>query len=71
VTEIEFGPFTDEEARAFSAARKPDASAVETTTALTRSMQNARVLDYLVQTWDINAAASDVMSAITVPEIIA
>lgn len=71
VREIELGPFTDEEARAFLAARKPDASAVEVTTALTRSMRNARVLDYLVQTWDTNVVASDTASTITVPEIIA
>ena len=71
VTEIELGPFTNEEARAFLAARRPDASAVETTTALTRSMRNARVLDYLVQTWDANVVAGVASPTITVPEIIA
>lgn len=70
VTEIELGPFTDEEARAFLASRKPKASAVEITTALTRSMRNARVLDYLVQTWRTNVVASGAAAIITVPEII-
>lgn len=71
VSEIELGPFTEPEARAFLAARKPDATDVEVTTALTRSGRNARVLDYLVQTWDLNVAAGNAATAITVREIIA
>ena len=71
VSEIELGPFTEPEARAFLAARKPDATDVEITKALTRSGRNARVLDYLVQTWDLNVAADNAATAITVPEIIA
>lgn len=71
VSKIELGPFTDPEARAFLAARKPDATDFEVTTALTRSGRNARVLDYLVQTWDLNVTAGNAATAITVPEIIA
>ncbi|WP_349963018.1 NACHT domain-containing protein [Rhizobium sp. ZPR3] len=71
VTEIELGPFTEPEARAFLATRKPDASAIEITTALARSGRNARVLDYLVQTWDTNVVAGNAAATITVPEIIA
>jgi hypothetical protein len=54
VKEVELGPFTDPEAREFLKVRKPGASAVEIATALARSGRNARVLDYLVQTWDTN-----------------
>ncbi|SNZ21324.1 NACHT domain-containing protein [Cohaesibacter gelatinilyticus] len=71
VTELELGPFTEEEAREFLAVRKPDASDIEITTALTRSGRNARVLDYLVKTWDINVVAGDTTAEITVPDIIA
>nr|WP_035373824.1 NACHT domain-containing protein [Acetobacter persici] len=71
VSEIELGPFTEPEARAFLAARKPDATDVEITKALTRSGRNARVLDYLVQTWNLNVATDNAATAITVPEIIA
>ncbi|WP_245424366.1 NACHT domain-containing protein [Sinorhizobium sp. BJ1] len=71
VTEIELGPFTEPEARAFLAARKPDAPAIEITTALARSGRNPRVLDYLVQTWDTNVVPGNAAATITVPEIIA
>lgn len=71
VTEIELGPFTEAEARAFVSVRKPDASAIEVTKALARSARNARVLDYLVETWDINVSGSDASAIISVPEIIA
>lgn len=40
-------------------------------TALVRSGRNARVLDYLVQTWDMNVLSKTSASPITVPEIIA
>lgn len=71
VSEIELGPFTEPEALAFLAARKPDATDLEITTALLRSGRNARVLDYLVQTWDVNVAAGNASVTISVPEIIA
>lgn len=54
VKEVELGPFTDPEARKFVKDRKRGASGVEIATALARSLRNARVLDYLVQTWDTN-----------------
>ncbi|MGM4886435.1 NACHT domain-containing protein [Tardiphaga sp. 11_C7_N12_6] len=71
VKEVELGPFTDREAREFLKERRPAASNVEITTALVRSGRNARVLDYLVQTWDINIARETSTTPITVPEIIA
>lgn len=71
VKEIELGPFTDPEAREFLEDRKPGAPDVEISTALARSGRNARVLDYLVQTWDTNVLGETSTATITVPEIIA
>lgn len=71
VKEVELGPFTDPEAREFLKDRKPGASGVEIATALARSGRNARVLDYLVQTWDTNVLGKTSAPPITVLEIIA
>lgn len=71
VKEVELGPFTDPDARQFLKDRKPSASGVEITTALARSGRNARVLDYLVQTWDTNVLGKTSAPPITVLEIIA
>lgn len=71
VTEIELGPFTIVEAREFLKSRKPDADEIEITTALARSGRNARVLDYLVQTWETNILEKNSTDSISVPEIIA
>ncbi|WP_372530493.1 NACHT domain-containing protein [Xanthomonas sp. NCPPB 3005] len=71
VSRVELGPFTDPEAREFLQERKPDASGVEVATALARSGRNARVLDYLVQTWDENVRGGTSAGLIKVPEIIA
>lgn len=71
VKEVELGPFTDSEASEFLKNRKPRASNVEVATALARSGRNARVLDYLVQTWDTNIKGKISATPITVPEIIA
>lgn len=71
VSEIELRPFTKPEAREFLKSRKPDASEVAIATALARSGRNARVLDYLVQTWDTNVLGEASIATITVPEIIA
>jgi hypothetical protein len=71
VSRVELGPFTDPEAREFLKARTPDASSVEVATALARSGRNARVLDYLVQTWNENVRDSTSATVIDVPEIIA
>lgn len=71
VKEVELGPFTDPEAREFLKERQRGASNVEIATALTRSGKNARVLDYLVQTWDTNVLGETSVTNITVPEIIA
>lgn len=71
VKEVELGPFTDPEAREFLKDRKPRASGVGIATALARSGRNARVLDYLVQTWDTNVLGKTSAPPITVLEIIA
>jgi hypothetical protein len=71
VKEVELGPFTDSEARKFLKDRNPSASGVEITTALARSGRNARVLDYLVRTWDTNVLGKTLANPITVIEIIA
>ncbi|WP_249152362.1 NACHT domain-containing protein, partial [Bradyrhizobium liaoningense] len=71
VSRVELGPFTDPEAREFLRARKPNASGVDVSIALARSGRNARVLDYLVQTWDTNVLGKTSDVPITVPEIIA
>lgn len=71
VKEVELGPLTDPEAREFLNDRKPDASGVEIAIALARSGRNARVLAYLVQTWDANVSSSPSSDLIKVPEIIA
>jgi hypothetical protein len=68
VNEVELGPFTDSEA---IESRVLDPPTVEISTALTRSGRNARVLDYLVQTWDTNVVGKTSRPVITVPEIIA
>lgn len=71
VKEVELGPFTDPEAREFLKVRKPGASSVDIVTALARSGRNARVLKYLVETWDTNVLGNTLADIITVPEIIA
>ncbi|MCO4887918.1 NACHT domain-containing protein [Cupriavidus sp. WGtm5] len=71
VKEVELGPFTDSEARGFLKDRKPGASGIEIATALARSGRNARILDYLVQTWDMNVLGKNLTTPITVTEIIA
>jgi len=71
VKSFELGPFTEPEARRFLETRKSDVSDVEFATAIARSGRNARVLDYLVQTWDLNVRGDAPATLITVPEIIA
>lgn len=71
VYEVELGPFTDPEAREFIKNRRRDASGIEIATALARSGRNARVLAYLVETWDTNVRNSASTVLIHVPEIIA
>lgn len=68
---FELGPFTDTEAALFLKDRRTNLSTVEFSTAIARSNRNARVLDYLVQTWDLNVLGNAAHTEITVEEIIA
>jgi len=71
VEPFELGPFTEPEARQFLETRRPNISEVEFATALSRSGRNARILDYLLTTWDANVADMAPSTPITVKEIIA
>lgn len=71
VETFELGPFSEEEARAFLSSRREHVSSVEFATAIMRSGRNARVLAYLVDTWERNVAGDAPSSHITVEEIIA
>ncbi|MGM5053302.1 NACHT domain-containing protein [Rhizobium sp. 814_E9_N1_1] len=71
VETFELGPFKETEARQFLQDRRPGFSDVEFAAAVARSGRNARVLDYLVQTWDVNVKGNAPATPITVPELIA
>lgn len=71
VEAFELPPFSVPEARQFLEARMPGISEVELAIALSRSGRNARVLDYLLTTWDINIAGTTLSAPITVNDIIA
>ena len=64
------GPFSDEESIDFLKSRRTEVSSIELSTALARSRGNARVLDYLVKTWDQNILGQKSSDPITVEEII-
>ncbi len=70
VKEVELSPFSKSDALQFLKARKSNALSIEVVTALKRSGRNARVLDYLVQTWDENICDKSLCPSITVIEII-
>ncbi|MGF9760707.1 hypothetical protein AAII07_36515 [Microvirga sp. 0TCS3.31] len=65
------GPFKEPEARQFLEARRSGLSNVDFATAIARSGRNARILDYLVQTWELNVKGEAPSTPITVPDIIA
>ena len=70
VEPFELGPFTESEALQFLESRRPNALEVEFAKALSRSGRNARVLDYLLTTWDANVAGVAPSTLIAVNEII-
>jgi len=71
IAALELGPFTDAEARQFLSARREGITEVEFATAIRRSGRNARVLDYLVKTWDANIAGNSPKTELKVEQIIA
>ncbi|SEA82461.1 hypothetical protein SAMN05660420_03311 [Desulfuromusa kysingii] len=67
---IRLEPFTEEETRRFLEARRANISDVEFSTALVRSRGNARVLEYLVESWDTNVSGNAPQTEISVEELI-
>jgi hypothetical protein len=68
---FELLPFVAEEAETFLGARRENVSSIEFSTAFSRSKGNARVLAYLVETWDLNVAGCAIKTEITVEQLIA
>jgi hypothetical protein len=70
VERLELEPFTTDETRRFLEARREDITEVEFSTALARSRGNARVLEYLVESWDANVSGNVPQTEISVEELI-
>ncbi|HDZ07499.1 hypothetical protein [Pseudohongiella sp.] len=68
---IKLEPFTEEETRKFLETRRNDITDVEFSTALARSQGNARVLEYLVESWDTNVSGNAPQTEISVEDLIA
>ena len=64
-------PFTEEETRRFLETRRENITDLEFSTALARSRGNARVLEYLVVSWDTNVSGNAPQTEISVEELIA
>lgn len=67
---FELGNFSKGETRCFLQSRRADLKELEFSTAFARSTGNARVLDYLVTSWDENVSGSASTEEITVEELI-
>lgn len=70
VERFELGTFTDEEAQEFLESRRENITKLEFSTAIARSGCNARVLEYLVESWDENVSGTSPKATITVEELI-
>jgi len=70
VEAFELLPFSVSEAHQFLHTRMPEITDEELAIALSRSGRNARVLDYLLTTWDVNVAGAALLTPITVNQII-
>ncbi|MCB1782628.1 MAG: NACHT domain-containing protein [Alphaproteobacteria bacterium] len=71
VERVELQPFSQEETRRFIDTRRENVSDVEFSTAFARSRGNARVLEYLVESWDENILGDGPKTEITAEELIA
>ena len=71
VEDIELQPFSEEETRRFINTRLENVSDLEFSTAFARSRGNARVLEYLVESWDENILGDGPKIEITAEELIA
>ena len=70
VEEFKLDPFSEAETKAFLETRRSDVSSVELSTAIARSKGNARVLEYLVESWDRNILGGAPSTEISVEDII-
>ncbi|WP_165828113.1 NACHT domain-containing protein [Rhodovulum sp. BSW8] len=70
VERFELGAFTEAETRAFLEDRRDGLSQLEFSKALARSDGNARVLEYLVKSWEENISETAPRKKITVEELI-
>jgi len=68
---LELKSFTEEETRRFLETRRANITNVEFSTAFARSRGNARVLEYLVESWDMNVSGNAPRAEISVEELIA
>ena len=71
VERLALEPFTDEETRIFLETRRENITDLEFSTAIARSQGNARVLEYLVESWDANVSGDPPQTQISVEELIA
>lgn len=71
IERLELKPFTEEETRRFLETRRENITAVEFSTALARSRGNARVLEYLVESWETNVSGNAPQTEISAEELIA
>lgn len=67
---FELCPFNDAETKAFLSSRRKNISNLELLTAIARSGGNARVLEYLVESWEQNILGNAPTSEISVEELI-
>lgn len=70
VEHFELGTFTEDETQEFLGSRRDHITQLEFSTALTRSGGNARVLEYLVESWDENVSGTAPKEKITVEDLI-
>lgn len=68
---LELYPFTKNETRRFLETRRNGITDVEFSTILSRSQGNARVLEYLVESWDENVSGNAPQTEISAEELIA
>jgi len=71
IERLELEPFTKEETQRFLETRRENITDVEFSTVLARSRGNARVLEYLVESWDTNVSGNAPQTEISVEELIA
>ncbi|RAP43392.1 hypothetical protein BYZ73_00470 [Rhodovulum viride] len=71
VERFALGPFSESESKEFLRTRKANATPIEIQTAITRSRGNARVLEHLVDSWELNVRGMAGEQEITAEKLIA